>query len=335
MKALKIIGIIVGVLIAAILIVPLFVSSPAVVSAQIEIALEPEQIFPSVASYTNRPEWDPWLTADSTADARIEPKPGYVGSTYSWEGIAVGTGRMEVISVRENEYIESHLWFRAVDEPALVEWTFHQVDGGTQVLWSFTQDTKYPMGRLGMMIGKVFLEKSFNTGLEQLKVLMESNPPQISCMGTISVEVQAAFNAMVTEGAGTMAEIGSALGELYGMVYGEVGKQQLEMAGSAFVHYLDHDEATGFSNYQPGVPVKVAGKKAGKVRPVAYPEMKVVRAVHTVPYEKFIESYEALGAYIASNGLEIEGSAFEYYIVNAQSEPDPKNWQTIIAFPLK
>ena len=81
MKALKVIGIIVGVLVAAILIVPLFVSSPAVVSAQIEISLQPEQIFPSVASYSNRPDWDPWLTADSTAEAQLESKPGYVGST--------------------------------------------------------------------------------------------------------------------------------------------------------------------------------------------------------------------------------------------------------------
>ena len=335
MKALKIIGIIVGVLVAAILIVPLFVSSPAVVKAQIEIALEPEQIFPSVASYSNRPAWDPWLTADSTAEAKIESKTTYVGSSYTWEGIAVGTGRMEVISVRENEYIESHLWFRTVDEPALVEWTFHQVDGGTQLVWTFTQDTKYPMGKLGMMIGKVFLEKSFNTGLAQLKELMESDPPKLSCLGPISVEVQVAFDAMVTEGAGTMEEIGSALGELYGLVYGEVGKQQLEMAGPAFVHYLDYDDATAFSNYQPGVPVKVAGTKSGKVRPVSYPEMKVVSAVHTGPYEKFMESYEALGAYIESNGLEIEGSAFEFYIVNAQAEADPKKWQTIIAFPLK
>ena len=335
MRALKIIGIIVGVMVAAILIVPLFVSSPAVVTAQIEIALEPEQIFPSVASFNGRPDWDPWLTADSTAVAEIESKPGYVGSSYTWEGVAVGTGKMEVISVRENEYIESHLWFGAVEEPALVEWTFQQVDGGTQVVWGFTQDTKYPMGRLGMMIGKVFLEKSFNTGLEQLKELMESNPPQISYLGPISVKLQAPFNAMVTEGAGTMEEIGSALGELYGLVYGEVGKQQLEMAGPAFVHYFDHDDATGFSNYQPGVQVKVAGAKSGKVRPVSYPEMKVVRAIHTGPYEKFTESYEAMGVYIESNGLEIEGSAFEFYTVNANAEADPKNWQTIIAFPLK
>lgn len=176
MKALKIIGIIVAVLVAAILIVPLFAPSPAVVKASTEIALEPEQIFPALASFTGREKWDPWLSADSTAEAKIESKQAYVGSTYSWQGVAVGTGKMEVISVRENEYIESHLWFGNVDSPATVEWDLEQVDGGTSVVWSFTQETKYPFGRLGMIFGKMFLTQSFETGLSQLKEQMESNP---------------------------------------------------------------------------------------------------------------------------------------------------------------
>ncbi len=146
----------------------------------------------------DRPDWDPWLTTDSTAEATIDSKPGYVGSSYTWEGVAVGTGRMEVIAVEENAYIKSNLWFGAVEEPALVEWEFQQVDGGTQLVWTFTQDTKYPIGKLGMMIGKVFLEKSFNTGLEQLKEVMEANPPKLSYLGPISVEVQEAFSAMVS-----------------------------------------------------------------------------------------------------------------------------------------
>jgi len=177
MKALKIIGIIIGVFVAAILIVPLFTPSPAIVKSSIEISLEPEQIFPAVASFKGRDLWDPWLAADSTADAKIEPKSGYVGSTYSWEGVAVGNGKMEVISVKENEYVESHLWFGNVESPALVEWTFEQVDGGTSVVWSFTQETKYPFGRLGMIFGKLFLQQSFDQGLSQLKELMESNLP--------------------------------------------------------------------------------------------------------------------------------------------------------------
>lgn len=336
MKALKIIGIIIAVLIAAILIVPLFTPSPAVVKASTEIALEPEQIFPAVASFKGRDLWDPWLSADSTADAKIESKQGYVGSTYSWEGVAVGTGMMEVISVKENKYIESHLWFGDVDSPALVEWAFEQVDGGTNVVWSFTQETKYPFGRLGMIFGKMFLTQSFETGLSQLKELMESNPPAIaSCMGPISIEVQPAFEAMVAEAVGAMENMGAVLGEYFGLIFSEAGKQQLEFSGPAFVHYLDFDEATGISNYLPGVQVKNPGKSKGKVMAVSYQEMKVVRAVHTGPYEKFVESYALLSEYIESNGIEVSGEAFEFYQLSAQQDPDPAKWQTVIAFPIK
>jgi hypothetical protein len=123
MKALKIILIVLGVLVAAILIVPLFSPATAEVSAEIEITREPAEFFPAVASFSNREAWDPWLTQDSTAKATIKSKAGYVGSTYAWTGDRVGYGRMEVVSVRENEYIESSLWFGEVEKPALVEWS--------------------------------------------------------------------------------------------------------------------------------------------------------------------------------------------------------------------
>jgi len=176
MKALKIILIIVGILIAAILIVPLFAPATAEVRAEIEIALEPVQIFPTVASFKNREAWDPWVSQDSTTKVRIASKPGYVGSTYSWDGEKLGTGKMEVKSVRENSYIASSLWFGEVSEPSLVEWNFTPKDGGTHVVWSFTQDTKYPIGRLGMMFGKVFLQQSFESGLASLKEYLEARP---------------------------------------------------------------------------------------------------------------------------------------------------------------
>ena len=78
----------------AMLIVPLFTPATAEVSAEIEIALEPAQIFPFVASFVNRELWDPWVASDSTADVKIDSKPGYVGSTYAWDGEKLGTGRI-------------------------------------------------------------------------------------------------------------------------------------------------------------------------------------------------------------------------------------------------
>jgi effector-binding domain-containing protein len=338
MKALRVILIIVLVLVAAVLIVPLFSPATAEVSAETTIALEPDEIFPTVASFNSRHEWDPWYTQDSTAEVRLGPKQGYVGSTYFWEGQKIGTGRMEVISVKENEYIESSLWFGYVDTPSLVEWHFEAVDGGTKVVWSFRQETTYPIGRLGMMFGKIFLQQSFELGIANLKELMETNPPApwvLSRLGAISVGTVPAMMTLVADGAGTMETIGEQLGELYGLLFAEAGKQKLEVIGAAFTLYLDYDETTDFTNYLAGVMVNKMGSDAGKVKAVAYPAVEAVQAIHTGPYEEFSSSYDQLGAYIEANEIQTSGQAFEFYQVGMMAEPDPANWETLIAFPLK
>ncbi|MEN8227498.1 MAG: GyrI-like domain-containing protein [Bacteroidota bacterium] len=334
MKALKIFGLIIGVLVAAMLIVPLFTPATAEVSAEVEIALEPSKIFSKVASFKNRDVWDPWVASDSTTSVTIESKSGYVGSTYSWDGERLGSGRMEVISVTENEYIKSSLWFGEVESPSLVEWTFEPVEGGTHVVWSFTQETTYPIGRLGMIFGKIFLMKSFETGLTSLKECLENMPQSMSSLGPISIAIQQPIEAMVAEGAGTMETIGEQLGILYGKIMMEVGKQQLDVIGAPFVHYLDYDETNGHSNYVAGIPVLKTGENSGEVYSISYDEMKVVQAMHTGPYEEFTKSYDLLDQYMQSNSLDMTGEAFEFYLTDPGREPDPSRWQTLIAFPL-
>jgi effector-binding domain-containing protein len=335
MKVLRVILIIVVILVAAVLIVPLFSPATAEVSAETTIMRDVSKIYPSVASFKGRALWDPWLTQDSTAEATIESKPDYVGSTYSWEGEAIGTGRMEVVSARENEYIESNLWFGEVAEPALVEWKFEALEEGTHVLWSFSQETSYPIERLGMMFGKVFLKQSFELGLANLKELMEDMKEQTDPSGSISVITLPAMNVLLADGSGTMEEIGIKLPELYGLVYQAAAEQGLEVVGAPFVDYLDYDESTGFSNYRAGIEVNKMGSDAGEVSAEAYPELEAVQCIHTGPYETLTDTYDALSAYIRDQGLEVAGNAMEFYQIGAMSESDPGRWKTLIAFPLK
>jgi len=335
MKVLRVILIIVVVLVAAVLIVPLFSSATAEVSAETTIERDPSGIFPSVASFENRTLWDPWLTQDSTAEAKIESQASFVGSNYTWKGEKVGTGRMEVISVRENEYIESHLWFGEVEEPALVEWNFEAVEGGTHVVWSFSQETTYPIGRLGMIFGKIFLKQSFELGLANLKELTESMPEEAGPTGEIVVATLPAMNVLLADGAGTMEELAVQLPELYGLLYQTAGEQDLDVIGVPFVNYLDYDEETGFSNFRAGIEISSMGKDAGKVKAEAYPDTEAVQCLHTGAYEKFIDSYDALAAYFMEHDLDVAGNAIEYYKVGAMQESDPELWKTLIAFPLK
>jgi effector-binding domain-containing protein len=132
-----------------------------------------------------------------------------------------------------------------------------------------------------------------------------------------------------------METIGDQLGELYGILFAEAGKQDLEIVGAAFVHYLDYDESTGFSNYRAGVMVNKMGTNSGAVNAVAYPSVEVVQAVHKGPYEEFTLSYGKMDGYIQVNGLDISGEAFEFYQVGVMQEPHSSHWETLIAFPLK
>ncbi len=176
-KTLRVVLIILAVIVAAILIIPLFSPSMVEVTAETEVDLKPSVIFPMLASFENREEWDPWVSTDTTAVVTIVPQPGYVGSTYTWDGQRLGTGKMEVVEVTENQHIEARLWFGDTETPSRVTWDLEPVDGGTRLVWSFSQETSYPMERLGMMFGKSFLQQSFEFGLQQLKVFLEANPP--------------------------------------------------------------------------------------------------------------------------------------------------------------
>ncbi len=333
-KALKVILIIVAVIVAAILIIPLFTPANAEVTAEIEVALEPSRIFPVLASFENREAWDPWVAADSTTVVTTDPKPGYVGSTYHWSGVRLGTGKMEVVEVTENEHIEVTLWFRDADTPSRVTWDLEPVEGGSRLVWSFTQKTRYPMERLGMMFGKSFLKQSFEYSLGRLKEFLESNPPAATGLEEIKVVTRQSFSAMVAPGGATMANIGQELGRIYGMVYEEVEKQQLQIAGPGFVHYLDLDEETGYSSFLAGFPVLTAGKSVGTVVPKMYPPMEVVQGLHRGPYEEFTSSYDAMETYVKEKGLEVTGEGMEFYSVNEMTEPDPARWETLIMFPL-
>lgn len=335
MKVLRVILIIVAILVAAFLIVPLFTPATAEVSAETTIMRDASKIFPSVASFKGRTLWDPWLTQDSTAEATIDSKAGFVGSSYVWEGERTGTGRMEVVSVKENEYIESNLWFGEAEEPALVEWKFESADGGTRVVWSFSQETSYPSERLGMIFGKIFLKQSFELGLANLKELMESMPETSGPTGEISLGTVPAMNVLLAGGGGTMEELAVQLPELYGLLFQTAGEQSLEVVGVPFVNYLDYDEETGYSNFLAGIQVSALGKDAGKVMARAYPETEAVQCLHTGSYDTFMASYDALSAYILEHNVDVAGNAIEYYQLGAMQESDPNKWETLIAFPLK
>ncbi|MBN2699810.1 MAG: GyrI-like domain-containing protein [Bacteroidales bacterium] len=335
MKALKVILIIIGILVAAILVIPLFSPPVAKISSEIEIELTPEQVFSGVASYSNREAWDPWLGMDSTAVATIESRPGFVGSTYEWEGEYIGRGKMEVDSVVINQYIKSSLTFGDMPNPSTVEWNFMEKEGGTHAVWSYSEETAYPFGRLRMMVGKPIMRESFDSGLANLKAYLEANPPEIVYLKEVAIDTFAPVNAMVVEGRTSMEEIGTVMGEFYGLIIAEIQKQGLEVIANPFAIYTEWNEEAGTFVLTAGLPVSSPGKKAGRVTPRFFDEMELVVGKHVGPYENFSDTYNRLEQYIKEHQIETEEMAIEIYLTNPMLEQDPDKYEALIAFPIK
>lgn len=335
MKFLKWLLIIMLILIALVLIIPLFMPATVKIIVNKEIALSPAQVFYNAASYTDRNKWDPWLETEPDAEWMVESEPGYVGSVYTWNGKKIGAGKMMVDSVVFGKYIASKIWFGDNPESSLVEWNLEQTDSGTMVTWSFTSGGKYPIERLMINLVKGSMQSSFEIGMESLKTYLEANPPVLCKLGEIERGKIAPMFALVASVKGIIEEIGAKMEELYGILWGEIESQGLQMAGAAFSHYISFDEETGIVEYLVGLPVVSKGKDAGPVKFVNYREMEVIQAIHYGPYDDVDNSYDKIMEYIATNQYRITGEVFEFYLNDPTQEPDITKYQTLIAFPLK
>lgn len=148
------------IIIALILIIPLFLPATVEITSQKEIMLTPAQVFHHAASYTDRNLWDPWLETEPEAGYTIVPQPDYVGSTYTWNGKKIGTGRMVVDSVVFGRYIASHIYFGDDPDPSLVEWELEKTGEDTGITWKFTAKGKYPLERMMLNMMKGGMEET-------------------------------------------------------------------------------------------------------------------------------------------------------------------------------
>jgi len=335
MKFLKWLLIVVLVIAGLLLVIPLFLPSTMEVSAETDISLAPETVFHNVATYTGRQQWDPWLSTDSAAKVTISSEAGYVGSSYSWDGEEIGTGKMMVDSVVPGRFIAAKIWFGDFPDPYDVEWDFEKTEDGTHVTWQFISEGKYPFGKLMNLMMKGGLQKSYNEGIENFREYIEMNPPAMYSLSEIMIDDMDEVTTMVLPVEGTMDEITTLFSEGFPTLFGQLGRQGIQPAGPAFAYYLDFDEATGFSHILLGVPVSEPGMEAGGVVPRVFPAMKAVVAMHQGEYQYFRDSYAKMSTYIEENGIEITGEAFEIYHVTQMESDNPMDWKTLIGFPLK
>lgn len=120
-------------------------------------------------------EWNPWQQTDPTTQKEITGTPHTPGHKYSWQGKKVGVGNLTLKS-RDNRHIHFDLQFiKPFKTQAKDNWLFEEWGNGeTKITWQNSGELPWPIARLmGPMLNKS-LGKQFETGLINLKKMLES-----------------------------------------------------------------------------------------------------------------------------------------------------------------
>ncbi len=172
MKALRIIGIIVVIL----LLIPLFMPNELTLSRSIVINQSQNIVYEHVHNFNHYINWNPWSPKEPSAEMIVSEN----GDRYDWKGTidGIGIGHLTHDIAEEYSAIENDMVF---ETPMAVSardiWIFEESDEGTRVTWSFLSKMDYPMNLFQPFIQSGIdtdLGPDFEQGLKNLKAMTEA-----------------------------------------------------------------------------------------------------------------------------------------------------------------
>jgi effector-binding domain-containing protein len=129
-----------------------------------------------------------------------------------------------------------------------------------------------------------------------------------------------------------LAEIPAKMGECFAALGRHFGERRIPFAGHPFAYYHSWSDTATVMDVGFPVPPGTAGE--GRIQAVTLPGGRIVTGTHVGPYDKIVETYNAMDMWMKSNGLTPAGHMWETYLTDPQAEPDPAKWVTRLFWPV-
>ncbi len=117
---------------------PAVLSPKAEFARSIEINADVEKTHRYLVDFKNFASWSPFAAEDPTSTSEVINEG--VGSTFSWVGERIGSGRMMIAAIVPNQTVKLELEFTApLDGTAKSEWRTEKIsDTVTKVTWTLS-----------------------------------------------------------------------------------------------------------------------------------------------------------------------------------------------------
>ena len=172
----KIIAIVVGVLLAALLIYAATQPDTFRVQRAISIKAPPEKIFPLINDLHSWGAWSPWEKMDPAMKRTFSGAASGKGAVYEWEGNhEVGKGRMEIMESSPPSKVVIKLDFiKPFEAHNIAEFTLESKGDSTNVTWAMHGPNPYIAKVIHIFFSMdSMVGKQFEAGLANLKTIAE------------------------------------------------------------------------------------------------------------------------------------------------------------------
>jgi AraC family transcriptional regulator len=139
------------------------------------------------------------------------------------------------------------------------------------------------------------------------------------------------------------SEIATAITEVLPHVFQYAQQHGIALSGHPFTRYKEM--GAGLITIEPGIrvagplPAEAAASRqvaaTGGVVEDVLPAGPAAVTTHMGPYDTLSEAYAAIETWMEAEGQAAAGAPWESYITDPAEHPDPKDWKTEVAWPLK
>lgn len=339
MRALKVIGVLLGALIAILLILGLVLPKKMIVERSVVVDAPIAQVFSHIQYLEKQDAWSPWNELDPNMEKSIEGEDGTVGALSRWSGNKdVGVGYQKITAIEPNQKVELDLVFEEPwESKADIYITLDEVQDGTKVTWGFESKTPIPDNIMMAVMGmRKALAKDFDNGLGLLKEIVESEKTLTMVNGYEVQTVDLPFQYLIghRNTALSMDQLTAEYTEYFPNIVGTLQAQGAEMAGMPCGLFYSWDENAGQMDMASAIPVKEKIEIDGFAT-IEIPTTKTLLIDYYGNYHGTVAAHEAMETYIKSNNLKTLRPVIEEYVTDPGQEPDTSKWLTRVYYPLE
>ena len=176
-KTLIVIGIVLGALLIAGVILSLVAPKRISVSNTTFINASKQHVFDQLRYMKNFPKWSPFLVQDPEQKYTVSGQDGEVGATFSWEGVkekSKGLQRVAKLKSIDEVVIECNITVPFQSNPTF-SYSLVEKDGGVEVVQHFDAEMPAPSNIFGLLLNlKEKISATNKQGLELLRQACEN-----------------------------------------------------------------------------------------------------------------------------------------------------------------